>query len=208
MLLVEGKKMSKSLGNFFTVRDLLEQGVPGEVIRFVLLSTHYRSPMDWTDRKRAEAEATLKMWRRDSEAVTEGDIPDRVLTALTDDLNVAAVMEELHKLHQMGAFSELKASCQLLGLLTDEISNWHWPRVEGMEGPVVVTGDQRSSAYVSIALELGERWKSLRDARDFSSADQLRLAAEKQGVALRAIKGGVVVDIEHVQEFSLLESLK
>lgn len=49
MLQVEGKKMSKSLGNFFTVRDLLEQGVPGEVIRFVLLSTHYRKPMDWTE---------------------------------------------------------------------------------------------------------------------------------------------------------------
>ena len=46
---VEGEKMSKSLGNFFTVRDLLDQGIPGEVIRFVLLSTHYRQPMDWTE---------------------------------------------------------------------------------------------------------------------------------------------------------------
>ncbi len=48
---VEGEKMSKSLGNFFTVRDLLDKGVPGEVIRFVLLSTHYRQPMDWTEEK-------------------------------------------------------------------------------------------------------------------------------------------------------------
>jgi cysteinyl-tRNA synthetase len=56
MLQVEGKKMSKSLGNFFTVRDLLDQGVPGEVIRFVMLSTHYRKPMDWTEKKREEAE--------------------------------------------------------------------------------------------------------------------------------------------------------
>ena len=62
MLQVEGKKMSKSLGNFFTVRDLLDQGVPGEVIRFVLLSTHYRKPMDWTEKKREEAEATLRKW--------------------------------------------------------------------------------------------------------------------------------------------------
>ena len=51
MLQVEGKKMSKSLGNFFTVRDLLDQGVPGEVIRFVMLATHYRKPMDWTEEK-------------------------------------------------------------------------------------------------------------------------------------------------------------
>ena len=59
MLQVEGKKMAKSLGNFFTVRDLLEGNwdggwkVPGEVIRFVFLQTHYRKPMDWTERRRA-----------------------------------------------------------------------------------------------------------------------------------------------------------
>ncbi|WP_288961047.1 cysteine--tRNA ligase, partial [uncultured Sulfitobacter sp.] len=62
MLQVEGKKMSKSLGNFFTVRDLLDQGVPGEVIRFVMLSTHYRKPMDWTEKKRDEATKTLTKW--------------------------------------------------------------------------------------------------------------------------------------------------
>ena len=54
--------MSKSLGNFFTVRDLLDQGIPGEVIRFVLLSTHYRQPMDLTERKAEEARATLERW--------------------------------------------------------------------------------------------------------------------------------------------------
>ncbi len=57
MLQVEGKKMSKSLGNFFTVRDLLDQGIPGEVIRFVFLSTHYRKPMDWTAEKAARRHA-------------------------------------------------------------------------------------------------------------------------------------------------------
>ncbi|MEX0278758.1 MAG: cysteine--tRNA ligase, partial [Ruegeria sp.] len=63
MLQVEGKKMSKSLGNFFTVHDLLEKGVPGEVIRFVFLQTHYRKPMDWTEKKARDAEATLRKWR-------------------------------------------------------------------------------------------------------------------------------------------------
>ena len=59
MLQVEGKKMSKSLGNFFTVRDLLDQGYPGEVIRMVYLGTHYGKPMDWTTEKAEQAEATL-----------------------------------------------------------------------------------------------------------------------------------------------------
>ena len=53
---VEGEKMSKSLGNFFTVRDLLDRGVSGEVIRFVLLSTHYRQPMDWTEAEGARGD--------------------------------------------------------------------------------------------------------------------------------------------------------
>ena len=60
MLQVEGKKMSKSLGNFFSVRELLDQGYAGEVIRFVYLSTHYSKPMDWTDKKAKEAEKTLR----------------------------------------------------------------------------------------------------------------------------------------------------
>ena len=78
MLQVEGKKMSKSLGNFFTVRDLLEghEGqlpVPGEVIRFVFLSTHYRKPMDWTEKKAKEAQATLSNWRRLAEGAEKPD---------------------------------------------------------------------------------------------------------------------------------------
>ena len=55
MLQVDGKKMSKSLGNFFTVRDLIEQGFAGEVIRFVFLSTHYGKPMDWTKERAQDA---------------------------------------------------------------------------------------------------------------------------------------------------------
>src|SRR5690606_39482392 len=61
-LQVEGEKMSKSLGNFFTVTDLLDRGIPGEVIRFVLLSTHYRQPLDWTEAKVEEATRTLRKW--------------------------------------------------------------------------------------------------------------------------------------------------
>ena len=77
------RRCPSRLGNFFTVRDLLDQGVPGEVIRFVMLSTHYRKPMDWTEKKRAEAEKTLTKWyaacmptrtlQRESNRPTAGD---------------------------------------------------------------------------------------------------------------------------------------
>ena len=86
---VEGEKMSKSLGNFFTVRDLLDRGIPGEVMRFVLLSTHYRQPMDWTEAKVEEATMRhLRSWR-DVGVGPERDRarPHAVVAALADDLN-------------------------------------------------------------------------------------------------------------------------
>lgn len=99
MLQVEGKKMSKSLGNFFTVRDLLDQGIPGEVIRFVLLSTHYRKPMDWTADKAREAEASLRKWRGLVAGIEPAPSPaPAVIAALADDLNTAGAIAELHRI--------------------------------------------------------------------------------------------------------------
>lgn len=99
MLQVEGKKMSKSLGNFFTVRDLLDQGVPGEVIRYVFLMTHYRKPMDWTAEKVREAEATLRKWRSLVAGIEPAARPTpAVAAALADDLNAAGALAELHRI--------------------------------------------------------------------------------------------------------------
>ncbi|MEL6799546.1 MAG: cysteine--tRNA ligase, partial [Pseudomonadota bacterium] len=99
MLQVEGKKMSKSLGNFFTVHDLLEQGVPGEVIRFVMLSTHYRKPMDWTEKKREEALKRLTRWFRKTDGVEASPtVSASVLAALADDLNTHLALSEMDKI--------------------------------------------------------------------------------------------------------------
>ncbi|MFN6977865.1 MAG: cysteine--tRNA ligase, partial [Gemmobacter sp.] len=111
MLLVEGRKMSKSLGNFFTVRDLLDRGVPGAVIRFVMLSTHYRSPMDWTEAKRAEAETVLRRWQGLVAGVEPAAEPaPAVLDALADDLNTAGAIAALHALAAAGDAAGLRAS--------------------------------------------------------------------------------------------------
>lgn len=124
MLQVEGRKMSKSLGNFFTVRDLLDQGVPGEVIRFVFLSTHYRKPMDWTDRKRQEAETTLRKWRALTSGIAPTDVAAGVLASLADDLNTAGALAEMHGLAASGEAGSLKASGQLLGILEPGMGEW------------------------------------------------------------------------------------
>ncbi|HSF96730.1 MAG TPA: cysteine--tRNA ligase [Thermohalobaculum sp.] len=95
-LQVEGEKMAKSLGNFFTVKDLLDKGIPGEVIRFVLLSTHYRTPLDWTERKVEEAGVVLDRWRRALDRVEASYLrheadgtrqSEAVMRGLVDDLN-------------------------------------------------------------------------------------------------------------------------
>jgi cysteinyl-tRNA synthetase len=176
MLQVEGKKMSKSLGNFFTVRDLLDQGVPGEVIRYVFLSTHYRKPMDWTEKKRDEAEATLRKWR----ALTAGIEPaasaaPEVIAALADDLNTAGALTALHKLASAGDAAGLLASAQMLGLLGADLGGWDAATVD-LSGLADRLADLRAQAM---------------ESKDFSGVDAMKQALVAAGVEVRMSKAGV-----------------
>lgn len=165
MLQVEGKKMSKSLGNFFTVRDLLDQGVPGEVIRFVFLMTHYRSPMDWTDERRKEAEATLKKWRSLVQDV-EPSNSDRMANILADDLNTSMAISLLHALAkeiEKTGFgkSELKACAGMLGLLEDEKGAWALP----------VRYDEEIGKRLDLIVR---RWGDARNEKNYDLADRIK----------------------------------
>ncbi|MFT5346249.1 MAG: cysteinyl-tRNA synthetase, partial [Dinoroseobacter sp.] len=167
MLQVEGKKMSKSLGNFFTVRDLLDQGVPGEVIRFVFLSTHYRKPMDWTEKKRAEAEATLRKWRALTEGVEAGRVVPEVIAALSDDLNTAGVLTHLHALSKDDARkADFLASAQFLGLLTAQLRQW-----------------DAAIDLSSIADRLSSIRSKAMETKDFSEVDEMKTTLIMAGVA-------------------------
>ncbi len=180
MLQVEGKKMSKSLGNFFTVRDLLDQGVPGEVIRFVFLGTHYRKPMDWTEKKRGEAEATLRKWRNLTAGVEPAPNPaPAVVAALADDLNTAGALAELHKLASAGQTAELLASAQLIGLLTDELGDW-------AAAPAVDLS--------ALAAKLHETRLAAMETKDFSAVDAMKSALTAAGVQIRMSKEGVELE--------------
>jgi cysteinyl-tRNA synthetase len=126
MLQVEGKKMSKSLGNFFTVRDLLEQDYSGEVIRYVLLGTHYTKPIDWTTEKAIAAEFKLKDFvtfvelYADLDAASERGPSQALLAVLSDDLNTAGAITILndHVNHARG--DELAADVVFMGFETFE----------------------------------------------------------------------------------------
>jgi cysteinyl-tRNA synthetase len=95
-LQVEGEKMSKSLGNFFTIRELLADW-PGEVLRFNMLRTHYRQPIDFTVAGLKESWKTLERWYERSEPVSDPGPSDEFLDALADDLNTPAAIASLHQ---------------------------------------------------------------------------------------------------------------
>jgi cysteinyl-tRNA synthetase len=182
MLQVEGKKMSKSLGNFFTVRDLLEQGVPGEVIRFVMLSTHYRKPMDWTEKKREEAVNRLARWFRKTDGVKAATVvPNRVVSALEDDLNTHLALTEMNSL----SAPYLKAAMQLLGFSAAEDVDW-FRAIEIEAVGVGMVGDGSLSDAQSALQDILLRWQSLRDQKDYAAADELKRLLTEAGVEVRS----------------------
>jgi len=185
MLQVEGKKMSKSLGNFFTVQDLLSEGVPGEVIRFVMLSTHYRKPMDWTDAKRREAEATLRRWRGLVAGIEPAPSPaPEVTAALADDLNTPGAIAQLHRLASK-APAVLAASAHLLGLLTPDLAGW-----ESQARQI----DLQPYEARLVAL----RREAMR-TKDFAAVDALKAALVSAGIEVRMSK--VAVELAATQSF-------
>ena len=193
MLQVEGKKMSKSLGNFFTVHDLLEQGYPGEVIRFVFLSTHYRKPMDWTEAKAREAEATLRKWRSMTKDVEANEVALPVLECLADDLNTAGAVAELHKLAAAGDVACLKASAQMMGLLTDALGDWAKAPKTDLSG---------------LETQLFEARQIAMETKDFSEVDRLKAALVEAGVEVRMSKDGVELIPGAVFDPTKLEGLE
>ena len=181
MLQVEGKKMSKSLGNFFTVRDLLDQGYAGEVIRMVYLGTHYSKPMDWTAEKAAQAKKTL-----DGLYAAVGDVEldmsiavdPQVLAALQNDLNTSAALTEVLELAKRGDARVLKRTAVLLGLLQMRQSAW-------------LTQNQPSVDLAPYAARVTELRAQAQQSKDFAALDAMKAALTAAGVEVRMSKAGV-----------------
>jgi len=179
-LMVDGKKMSKSEGNFRTVNQLLQKA-PGEVLRLQILSTHYRQPFDWTDAGTQEAKTVLDGWYRLVDGVTAqaADIPETVRAALEDDLNTPAAIAEMHRLAytanqgDAAAARALRAAGEhLLGLFTLSAEQWfHWqpPGLQMDEAEIQAQIDARIAA---------------RKAKNFAEADRIRDVLVARGIQL------------------------
>lgn len=207
MLQVEGKKMSKSLGNFFTVHDLLEQGVAGEVIRFVFLSTHYRKPMDWTERKWLQALDTLTKWSRDNEPGGTGQVDPELVAALSDDLNTKKALDVLRRLHSDGQDADLVVSARLLGF---ELVNPMFARERRNRDDFI---RMQNEDLISIMTERVVTARAVAKASSdpktaFAEVDRLKTALQDADVKVQMSKDGVELLLGPDFDRSKLEALK
>ena len=179
LLRVAGQKMSKSLGNFTTVRDVLALA-PGEAVRLLLLRTHYRAPLDFTVAGLDESKRELdRFYRALGPGAAPGGPPDAVLRALCDDLNTPLAIAHLHALADAAlagdkaAAAGLHAGGAMLGLLTIDPAAWF------------AQGVDAARVEQAIAERLAAR-----NARDFARADAIRAELAAQGVVLEDGSGG------------------
>ena len=185
---VNGEKMSKSLGNFYTVNDLLSQW-PGEAIRYALLAGQYRAPLDYSIRGLTDARASLdRLYQslQTSRHHLQESVPpaSSVLDALADDLNTPLALSKLHELAgrlnkvQNGEEAakvrgELIASARLMGLLKEEPEKW-------FKEPVI---DVSGWAHEKIETAISAR-EEARLVKNFAEADRIRDELESNGVVL------------------------
>jgi len=173
-LMSEGEKMSKSLGNFYTVHELLDE-FPGEAIRLLLLQTHYRQPLDFTKAGIAEARRTLDRWYRAADEAPEGsdEVPGAVTEALADDLNTPLAIAALHKLagEDPAAFVAGARFMGFLGQSADAWFKWQPPKAAGG------LDDAAIDALVA------ERTQARAD-KDFPRSDAIRDELADQGIVL------------------------
>ncbi len=187
-LQVESEKMSKSTGNFVTIRELLADW-PGEVLRLNMLKTHYRSPIDWTLKGVEDSAKTLDDWYGVA-ADARGEQPsDAVVDALSDDLNTPQMIASLHSLRNSAASgnerdrSQFAASLRLLGFLSESAAEWKNRK------------QQASGVDAKKIDRLVSDRTAARARKDFKESDRIRDELAAMGVVIKDSKEGTTWEV-------------
>ena len=170
---IEGQKMSKSLGNYLTVEDLRNKNIDGAVIRFVLLSTHYRQPLDWTNRKLTEAQNIINKWfnvTNNRDLNINGIPTNKILEALCDDLNIPLAITEMHNLLKEEDYDGFANSLFFLGFNSNNVIKSK-------------NNLDKQTINEMINLLIVER-QNARKNKDYRKSDLIRIKLEKAGVTI------------------------
>ena len=182
-LSIEGEKMSKSLGNFITINELKDK-YQGEVIRFNMMLTHYRQPLNWTEKSLQDSKKTLDKWYKildkfDKPLISNDElISEQMLSALADDVNTPQAIAELHQLYKVANDGDLEAleifynSCQFLGILISGYNSW------------ISWQSKTMDIDENFIIGLIEKRNEARSTKDFAEADRIRDELLNLGVIL------------------------
>ncbi len=168
-LTVNGEKMSKSLGNFTTVKDLLQKGIEGEVIRLALMSTQYRKPLDWTDKLVHDAKKQLDtLYRHIADTPQSDEVDAQFVEVLSDDMNVPEALARLHKTPK----NQLASTGALIGILQQDAEIW-------FKG----TGASDGLNDTAIDTLIADR-VAAKAAKNWAEADKIRDVLKSSGIVL------------------------
>ena len=173
---LEGKKMSKSTGNIVSLGDLLGR-YSGPVIRLAMLSTHYRQPIDWTEKNLQQSKNILKKWSNKLNQISNKDskesIPEGVYKSLLDDLNTPQALSHMHKYFNNKEYDKLKNSIEIMGFTSHSLT-------EGND----IKSKNTQISEVEILTLIDER-KDARTRKDYKKSDEIRNKLEIRGIRLQ-----------------------
>ncbi len=181
-LQVEGEKMSKSLGNFTTIRDLLNDW-QGDVIRLAMLSTHYRQPINWSLKSLQDSEKALAGWFDMAGEGAEPRPAPGVLDALNDDLNTPKMIAEMHAMKGAAGKKSLAGTLDFLGFRAGEFADWR-----------AATAPEPNIPVAEIEALLAQRLDARR-TKNWAAADVIREKLSAHGIAIKDSPDGTTWEV-------------